>query len=186
MDTITQLSDRINCFLQLFILKLRSCSICRRHTAIIPSFWAVHTIRYFLTEFIRFHPIFSPLFRFFVRPSIRGNRSTFVNFQPRSGPTAGIWSVAFATKHFPSCILQEGGNHLSSFSPQSVKDALAPGLRRLFSRNSFSTAAALPMLPNIRVFLAFPQTLGYNTGKRCCFPNLRHRTGKSVSILYMV
>lgn len=115
MDTITQLSDRINCFLQLFILKLRSCSICRRHTAIIPSFWAVHTIRYFLTEFIRFHPIFSPLFRFFVRPSIRGNRPTFVNFQPRSGPTAGIWSVAFATKHFPSCILQESGDHLSSF-----------------------------------------------------------------------
>ena len=180
------MSDRINCFLQLFILKLRSCSFCRRHTVIIPPFWAVHTIRYFLTEFIRFHPIFYPLFRFFTRPSTGGNRSAFVNFLPHSGPTAGIWSVAFATKRFPSCILQENGANPSSFSPQSVKDALLPDPRRLFSRNSFSTAADLPLLPNIRVFLAFPQTLGYNTGKRCCFPNLRHRTGKSVSILYIV
>lgn len=51
--TIAQASDGINCFLQLFLHKLRTCLFVRGTHFIFTSFCAVLTIRYFLTALYR-------------------------------------------------------------------------------------------------------------------------------------
>ena len=121
--TIPQAFDGINCFLQLFILKLRTCSFCLSAPCRIPPFWALHTIRYFLTDFRRILPGFFPLFPFFARLPIGAKCTAFAQFVVLLSLAMRKMSVAFATKAAPSCILQDNRAHPSRFPPHRTKEA---------------------------------------------------------------
>ena len=121
--TIPQAFDGINCFLQLFILKLRTCSFCLSAPCRMPPFWALHTIRYFLTDFRWFLPGFLPLFPFFARLPIGAKCAAFAQFVVLLPFALRKMSVAFATKAAPSCILQESELLPAPFPPHCAKGA---------------------------------------------------------------
>ena len=75
--TIAQPSDGINCFLQLFLHKLRTCLFVRSTLFIFTGFCAVLTIRYFFDHIISFRFTKNGYFRWFLWPSTAENRFVY-------------------------------------------------------------------------------------------------------------
>ena len=125
--TISQSIDGINFFLQLFIPKLRTCSFCLLPPCILPVFWSLHTIRYFLTDFLRNPAGFFPIFHFFARLPIGGKCAVIAQSKALRGSFPGFGTVALATEAPTSCILQEGRMHPSSFfAPERKRSTAVP------------------------------------------------------------
>jgi len=144
IDTISQAFDGINSFLQLFILKLRTCATPPRILSLsVHILFISYNLIYFdgiPWESTIFYTVFIILL-----PSVHGVQMCRPGlFRPPAAPPAGIWVRCVCNKALP--LLHFAGFQWLScifFAPWQPVGGAEPrhlAIYRFFSRNSFSSA----------------------------------------------